>query len=141
VAKRAKKSRKSPAHQAKDASPVNGVIPPPEHRWQPGQSGNPEGRPAAGAAVKEWWNEMADWTQAEVKAALDDPTSSLAKKAAARAWLDACSADRSSSGAPIAGTDLDRIIDHTAGKPTQHHDHTTAGQPFQLIDRPTWDKV
>ena len=27
------------------ASPVNGQVPPPEHRWKPGQSGNPGGRP------------------------------------------------------------------------------------------------
>ncbi len=29
-----------PARQA-DASPLNGVVPPTEHRWKPGQSGNP----------------------------------------------------------------------------------------------------
>lgn len=27
------------------ASPLNGVPPPEEHRWKPGQSGNPAGRP------------------------------------------------------------------------------------------------
>lgn len=27
-----------------EASPLNGVVPPKEHRWKPGQSGNPQGR-------------------------------------------------------------------------------------------------
>jgi hypothetical protein len=30
---------------APGASPINGQVPPPEHRWKPGQSGNPGGRP------------------------------------------------------------------------------------------------
>src|SRR5690349_4665088 len=29
----------------KDASPLNGQVPPPNRRWKPGQSGNPGGRP------------------------------------------------------------------------------------------------
>jgi hypothetical protein len=33
------------ATNRRDASPVNGVIPPPEKRWKKGQSGNPKGRP------------------------------------------------------------------------------------------------
>ena len=27
------------------ASPLNGVVPPPQHRFKPGQSGNPKGKP------------------------------------------------------------------------------------------------
>jgi hypothetical protein len=35
------------SNQARDpaASPINGLVPPPEHRFVPGQSGNPSGRP------------------------------------------------------------------------------------------------
>jgi hypothetical protein len=31
--------------EARGASPLNGVVPPVEHRWRKGQSGNPGGRP------------------------------------------------------------------------------------------------
>lgn len=33
------------ASRAREASPVNGQVPPPEYRWKKGQSGNPGGRP------------------------------------------------------------------------------------------------
>lgn len=141
MAKRAKKSRRPPAKQAEGASPLNGVVPPPEHRWPPGQSGNPEGRKPAGLSVKEWWNQMQDWPIAKIKDVLTDPDAPASKIAAARTWVDACSDAKNASGMPVAGGDLDRIVEHTDGKATQRHDHTTAGQPFQLIDRPTWDKV
>jgi hypothetical protein len=35
----------SPQVQAVAASPINGQIPPAEHRFKPGESGNPGGRP------------------------------------------------------------------------------------------------
>lgn len=59
MAKRKKKPRKQPADQA-GASPLTGFVPPAEYRWQPGQSGNPEGRPRAGATIKEWINVFAE---------------------------------------------------------------------------------
>ena len=58
-----KKNRK-PADQAK-ASPRSGVEPPPEHRFKPGQSGNPAGRKSAGATIREWWNVLAEQEQTE----------------------------------------------------------------------------
>ena len=40
-----RKPTKQAASRRKDASPLNGVVAPIEHRFQPGQSGNPHGRP------------------------------------------------------------------------------------------------
>jgi hypothetical protein len=43
--KAAKKTTKQASRRLKGASPVTGVVPPPEHRFKPGQSGNPKGLP------------------------------------------------------------------------------------------------
>jgi len=44
--KRKAKPRKQAGNRRKDASPLNGIVPPVEHRFQPGQpSPNPHGRP------------------------------------------------------------------------------------------------
>jgi hypothetical protein len=96
---------------------TGGVVPPPEHRWRPGQSGNPLGRPKAGAAVADWLNIMSDWTQDEIEAWLADPAHPAAKRAAARTWKHATSDKVNKVGTPIAGDDLDRICDRTIGVP------------------------
>ena len=38
---------KTGKHHAAGASPRSGKVPPPEKRWKPGQSGNPNGRPVS----------------------------------------------------------------------------------------------
>ena len=118
--KRDKMTQVPPAHQA--ASPLNGVIPPPEHRWAKGHSGNPAGRPSAGAAVLEWLNVMAEWPLAKIESITKDADAPASKVMAARRLLDACSEYRSTSGMPIAGPDFDRIMDRTEGKPKQSMD-------------------
>jgi len=40
-----KSAGKKPANRLPGASPISGIVPPPEHRFQPGVSGNPSGRP------------------------------------------------------------------------------------------------
>ena len=53
----------------KDASPINGVVPPPEHRWKPGVSGNPKGRPPLGMSIREHLNALgeANLTEGELR--------------------------------------------------------------------------
>jgi hypothetical protein len=85
---------------------------------------------------------MQAWTEEQVRAVMTDPASPMNKRAAARSLLDACSDAKNSAGMPVAGADLDRIIEHTAGKATQPVDVTSAGESLvQLIDRATWEKV
>jgi hypothetical protein len=49
----------TPADQAIQHAGKVGIVPPVETRWKPGQSGNPKGRPAVGATMLEWLNELA----------------------------------------------------------------------------------
>ena len=99
-----------PAIQAEiGGSPLNGVVPPPEHRWKPGQSGNPRGRKAAGLSVKEWFNVMATWDRDQLQKVVDDKKESIERVSAARTWLTA--------GVEGAEDALREILDRTAGKP------------------------
>lgn len=85
--------------------------------WMPGQSGNARGRPPAGSTLREWLNTMQEWTGERLEAAAEDTAAPAAKRAAARVWLTAISADLTSTGRPIATDAVDLIFDRTVGRP------------------------
>lgn len=88
--------------------------------WKPGEAPKSAGRPkSAGLSIREWMNEMQDWPRERILQLMEDKDSPVAQVAAARCWFDATSLGYTSSGAPVAGSDLDRICDRTDGKPNQ----------------------
>src|SRR5688572_9189950 len=70
-------------------SPLNGVVPPVDHRWKPGQSGNPAGRKTAGAVLRDWLNALGEkeLPEAELRAIGRDKAAPWAKRAAAKRLL------------------------------------------------------
>ena len=83
--------------------------------WQPGQSGNPAGRPAAGASVIEWMNVMAEWPEDEIETMAEDPQAPANKRTAARRWLAAMDDERERE----AREAVEFVCDYTNGRPRQ----------------------
>jgi hypothetical protein len=85
----------------------------PETQFRPGQSGNPAGRPAAGASVVEWMNLMAEWPEAQLREVADDPAAPVNRRAAAQRWLAAISDDPEKESREATAF----VCDRTSGKP------------------------
>jgi hypothetical protein len=60
------------------------VLPP-----KKGERRNPNGRPSAGAAVKEWWNLMRNWDEARIRKVAKDASAPISKRQAAIQHLEA----------------------------------------------------
>jgi hypothetical protein len=67
----------------------NGNVPPAQTRFQPGQRGNPRGRPSAGSSVREEINRMAHEgaTEADLLREARDPKNTWERRAAAERML------------------------------------------------------
>ena len=83
--------------------------------WQPGQSGNPRGRPAAGASVIEWMNLMAEWPEEKIEAMAEDPQAPANKRIAARRLLAAITGDPERDAREAAAF----VCDYSDGRPRQ----------------------
>jgi hypothetical protein len=89
---------------------------------------NPDGRVSAGLSIREWINQMQDWSCERIQKVFDDPKTPVVQKCAARVWLHAIADDHR------AGAEFDRICDRTEGKPVESRKivadvkHTTVGQ-------------
>ena len=88
-------------------------------QFQPGISGNPGGRPSAGAAVKEWVNALHNHPISYLKSIIRDKGSPVNKIMAARRLLNATLDDAKATGKLDPGRDFDRVCDRTDGKPLQ----------------------
>ncbi len=109
--------------------------------WQPGQSGNPNGRVPIGLSYQEWMNALdthdddgvAKYDQAALEQIRDDPTQCRAKRGAAADLLDMPRADYDKA-VPLRANVIDRVCDRTVGKPVKSV-HVTKNEmrPFEVI--------
>lgn len=86
MAKRRTRARKSPAEQGIGPGRGKGGVPVPvAHQFRPGQSGNPKGRPTAGATAREHLNALAaaGLTEAQLRRIATDPKADGIRRSAA----------------------------------------------------------
>ena len=88
------------------------------HSWQPGQSGNPNGRKTLGACLNECVNSMRGKTYTEVQRIAKDKDEPIERRGAAKRVMGLLK-DGYHGHIPLAGNDFDRIMDRTVGKPVQ----------------------
>ncbi len=112
--------------------------------WQPGQSGNPNGRVPIGLSYQEWLNVLdthdadgvAKYDQAALEQIRDDPTQARSKRAAAADLLDMPRTDYEKA-IPMRANSIDRVSDRTVGRPVQSVmvQHTQPDDPVALREQ------
>jgi Family of unknown function (DUF5681) len=95
--------------------------PPVEHQFRPGTSGNPRGRPPAGASIIEHINKFSRFTTPRLQRIAANPRLPASKRAAAQLLIDMLHPNRM-----LAMKVVELILDRTVGKPIRHHHHHIA---------------
>lgn len=121
------------ANQTIERDEKGRFLPGHSYQWQPGQSGNPEGRQPAGATVREWFNTMKSWAEGRLETTAQDKDAPAAKRAAAQWWLRILKDGQTKGGQPVAGPELDRLFDRTEGRPNQQVQITSESRNAYLI--------
>jgi len=98
-------------------------------RFVPGQSGNPGGRPAGCTFPGRWLGALADETENDLRAVLDDQAASASKRAAARLLLDMLDADPT-----VRRRAFREVADRVEGQAVQRFEHDA---PAIFAERPT----
>ena len=111
--------------------------------WQPGESGNRNGRKPIGLSMLEWANELdaingdgtAKYDDKALAKLVDDPTAQHTKRLAAQVLIDAHKGGFTDKGKPWALELYNLLYDRSIGKPVQSvlvH-HTQPDDPEVLL--------
>ena len=102
--------------------------------WQPGETPNPAGRPAAGLAVIEAMNLMGGWSEEQIREVADDDDALAAKRTAACRWLAAIDSgnERDARDAAVF------VCNYSVGRPHQsfavREEQEPKATPAQLVE-------
>ena len=102
--------------------------------WQPGESGNPGGRPKGVVYPVEYLKSMGDMTQEELEAIRDDPAQSINRRAAAEMALQSVDTEATRKDRREA---FSEIADRTTGRAHQHQTLSvdTTPNPQLVLDQ------